>query len=55
MKLEQRSGTLEFNENEVTVTLDLRQSKRFHNEEFETESIDADLFLRSIDFSLSLG
>ena len=49
MKLEQRSGTLEFNENEVTVTLDLRQSKRFHNEEFETESIDADLFLRSIE------
>ena len=50
MKLEQRSGTLEFNnENEVIVTLDLRQSKRFHNEEFETESIDADLFLRSIE------
>ena len=49
MKLEQRSGTLEFNENEVTVTLDLRQSKRFYNEEFETESIDADLFLRSIE------
>ena len=49
MKLEQRSGTLEFNnENEVIVTLDLRQSKRFHNEEFETESIDGDLFVRSI-------
>ena len=48
MKLEQRSGTLEFNENEVTVTLDLRQSKRFYNEEFETESIDADVFVRSI-------
>lgn len=49
MKLEKRSGTLEFNnENEVIVTLDLRQSKRFHNEEFETESIDGDLFVRSI-------
>ena len=49
MKLEQRSGTLEFNnENEVIVTLDLRQSKRFYNEEFETESIDGDLFVRSI-------
>ena len=50
MKLEQRSGTLEFNnENEVIVTLDLRQSKRFHNEEFETESIDGDLFVRSVE------
>ena len=49
MKLEKRSGTLEFNnDNEVIVTLDLRQSKRFHNEEFETESIDGDLFVRSI-------
>lgn len=50
MKLEKRSGTLEFNnENEVIVTLDLRQSKRFHNEEFETESIDGDLFVRSVE------
>ena len=48
MKLEQRNGSLEFNENEVVVTLDLRQSKRFYNESFDTESIDADLFLRSI-------
>ena len=49
MKLEKRSGTWEFsNDNEVIVTLDLRQSKRFHNEEFETESIDGDLFVRSI-------
>lgn len=49
MKLEQRSGVVEFNENEVTVTLDLRQSKKFHNTPFETESIDAELFVRSIE------
>ena len=49
MKLEQRSGVVEFNENEVTVTLDLRQSKKFHNAPFETESIDAELFVRSIE------
>lgn len=48
MKLEQRNGTLEFNENEVTVTLDLRQSKKFYGEVFDTESIDADLFIKSI-------
>ena len=49
MKLEQRSGVVEFNDNEVTVTLDLRQSKKFHNAPFETESIDAELFVRSIE------
>lgn len=48
MKLEKRNGTLEFNENEVTVTLDLRQSKKFYGEVFDTESIDADLFIKSI-------
>ena len=49
MKLEQRSGQLTFNENEITVTLDLRQSKKFYGEPFETESIDADLFVKSIE------
>lgn len=49
MKLEQRSGLLEFNENEITVTLDLRQSKKFRNEPFDTESIDAELFVRKIE------
>ena len=49
MKLEQRSGQLTFNENEITVTLDLRQSKKFYGESFETESIDADLFVKSIE------
>lgn len=48
MKLEQRNGKLEFNENEVTVTLDLRQSKKFYGEIFDTESIDAELFIKSI-------
>ena len=48
MKLEQRNGKLEFNENEVTVTLDLRQSKKFYGEVFDTESIDAELFIKSI-------
>lgn len=49
MKLEQRSGQLTFDENEITVTLDLRQSKKFYGEPFETESIDADLFVKSIE------
>ena len=49
MKLEQRSGVVEFNDNEVTVTLDLRQSKKFHNAPFETESIE----FRQADYSIA--
>ena len=49
MKLEKRNGQLTFNENEITVTLDLRQSKKFYGESFDTESIDATLFVESIE------
>ena len=49
MKLEKRNGQLTFNENEITVTLDLRQSKKFYGESFDTESIDATLFVVSIE------
>ena len=49
MKLEKRNGQLTFNENEITVTLDLRQSKKFYGEPFDTESIDATLFVESIE------
>ena len=49
MNLELRNGEVTFDENQVTVTLDLRQSKKFYGEAFETESIDADLFVRSIE------
>ena len=49
MKLEKRNGQLTFNENEITVILDLRQSKKFYGESFDTESIDATLFVESIE------
>ena len=35
---------------EIEITLDLSQSKRFRNEEnFDYEHIDADLFIKSLD------
>ena len=50
-KIELREANLSvLNDDEIEITLDLNQSKRFSNEErFDYETIDAELFIQSLD------